>query len=132
MESAAEFCTVLHLSLTVLTIAKEDSMAHTHLQQARGYLGSYNPKSGAFKEWLSPGGTTSAPYGIAIAPDGRVFYDEARSGNIIAFDRKTEKAEMIKIPTPGSIVRNMSVDSTRNRLWLALSGISRIGKIELK
>ncbi len=41
MESAAEFCTVLHLPLTVLTIAKEDSMAHTHLQQARGYLGSY-------------------------------------------------------------------------------------------
>jgi len=41
MESAAEFCTVLRLPLTVLTIAKEDSMAHTHLQQARGYLGSY-------------------------------------------------------------------------------------------
>ena len=99
---------------------------------ARGYLGSYNPKSGAFKEWLSPGGTTSATYGIAIAPDGRVFYDEARSGTIIAFDRKTQKAETIKIPTPGSIVRNMSVDSTRNRIWLALSGISRIGKIELK
>jgi virginiamycin B lyase len=99
---------------------------------ARGYLGSYNPKTRAFKEWLSSGGERSAPYGIAIAPDGRVFYQEARSGNIIAFDRKTEKMETVKIPTDGSIVRNMSVDSTRNRLWLALSGTGRIGKIELK
>ncbi len=99
---------------------------------ARGYLGSYNPKSGAFKEWLSPGGASSAPYGIAIVPDGRIFYDEARSGTIVAFDRKTEKMETVKIPTPGSIVRNMSVDSTRSRVWLAESGVGRIGKIELR
>jgi virginiamycin B lyase len=99
---------------------------------ARGYLGSYNPRTGAFKEWLSPGGASSAPYGIAIAPDGRIFYDEARSGTIVAFDRKSGQVETIRIPTPGSIVRNMSVDSTRSRIWLALSGTSRIGKIDLK
>jgi virginiamycin B lyase len=99
---------------------------------ARGYLGSYNPKTGAFKEWLSPGGASSAPYGIAIAPDGRIFYDEARLGTIVAFDRKSGQMETIKIPTPGSIVRNMSVDSARGRIWLALSGTGRIGKIELK
>src|ERR1700694_5387698 len=99
---------------------------------ARGYLGVYNPKSGAFKERLSPGGAGSAPYGIAIAPDGRIFYNEAHSGVIVAFDRKSGQMETIKIPTPGSIVRNMSVDSTRSRIWLALSGTSRIGKIELK
>jgi virginiamycin B lyase len=99
---------------------------------ARGYLGSYNPANGAFKEWQSPGGTGSAPYGIAIAPDGRIFYDEAGTGNIIAFDRKTSKTELIKIPTGGSIVRNVSVDSTRKRIWLALSGVGRIGKIELR
>jgi len=99
---------------------------------ARGYLGSYNPRTGAFKEWLSPGGASSAPYGIAIAPDGRIFYDEARSGSIVAFDRKSGQVETIKIPTPGSIVRNISVDSTRSRIWLALSGTSRLGKIELK
>jgi virginiamycin B lyase len=99
---------------------------------ARGYLGSYNPASGVFREWQSPGGSGSAPYGIAIAPDGRIFYDEAGTGNIIAFDRKTSKTESIKIPTGGSIVRNVSVDSTRKRIWLALSGVGRIGKIELR
>ncbi|MFL5464389.1 MAG: hypothetical protein ACJ8AC_10180, partial [Gemmatimonadaceae bacterium] len=99
---------------------------------ARGFLGSFNPKTGAFNEWLSPGGATSAPYGIAIGPDGRIFYNEARSGNMVAFDSKRSKAETIKIPTSGSIVRNIAVDSTRSRVWLALSGIGRIGKIELK
>jgi nucleotide-binding universal stress UspA family protein len=41
MESAAEFCSVLRLPLTVLTIAKEDATAQSNLQQAKGYLGSY-------------------------------------------------------------------------------------------
>jgi hypothetical protein len=40
--------------------------------------------------------------------------------------------ETIRIPTSGSIVRNMAVDSTRGRVWLALSGISKLGKIDLK
>lgn len=41
MESAAEFCTVLGLPLTVLTIAKEEQMAKNILQQAKNYLSSY-------------------------------------------------------------------------------------------
>ena len=41
MESAAEFCTVLGLPLTVLTVAKEEPMAKNILQQARSYLSSY-------------------------------------------------------------------------------------------
>jgi virginiamycin B lyase len=99
---------------------------------ARGYLGSYNPRTNGFKEWLSPGGDRSAPYGIAVAPDGRIIYNEARTGSMVAFDRKTEKSETVKIPTSGSIVRNMAVDSTRKRVWLALSGIGKIGKIEIR
>ena len=41
MESAAEFCTVLNLPLTVLTIAKEEAVARGNLQQAKSYLSSY-------------------------------------------------------------------------------------------
>jgi nucleotide-binding universal stress UspA family protein len=41
MDSAAEFCTRLNLPLTVLTIAKEDTLARNNLQQAKGYLSSY-------------------------------------------------------------------------------------------
>jgi len=41
MESAAEFCSVLKLPLSVLTIAREEALAQTTLQRAKGYLGSY-------------------------------------------------------------------------------------------
>jgi streptogramin lyase len=48
------------------------------------------------------------------------------------FDPKTEKMEVVPIPTRGSVVRNVTVDSARNRLWIAESGVSRIGRIDLK
>jgi nucleotide-binding universal stress UspA family protein len=41
MESAAEFCTVLKLPLTVLTIAREEALSQNNLQRAKSYLGSY-------------------------------------------------------------------------------------------
>jgi len=41
MESAAEFCTVMGLPLTVLTVAKEEKLADAVVQQAKSYLGSY-------------------------------------------------------------------------------------------
>ena len=41
MESAAEFCTMLKLPLTVLTIGKEESVTRANLQQAKNYLSSY-------------------------------------------------------------------------------------------
>ena len=41
MESAAEFCSVLHLPLTVLTIAKEEKVGETVLKQAKSYLSAY-------------------------------------------------------------------------------------------
>jgi len=42
MESAAEFCTVLGLPLTVLTIAKDEKVGHTVLQGAKAYLSAYS------------------------------------------------------------------------------------------
>lgn len=41
MESAAEFCAVLHLPLTILTVAKEEKMAESVVQQTKCYLRSY-------------------------------------------------------------------------------------------
>jgi virginiamycin B lyase len=102
---------------------------------SRGYLGMYDPKTKATKEWKTPSfkpETSTNPYGIGVAPDGKVWFNEARPGNMVVFDPKTEKMEVVPIPTKGSVVRNVSVDSTRGRLWLALSGTSRLGRIDLK
>ena len=51
---------------------------------------------------------------------------------MVLFDPKTEKMEVVAIPTHGSVIRNVSVDSTRWRLWIAESGVSRLGRIDLK
>jgi len=96
----------------------------------RGYLGALDPKTGKVREWKSPS-ENAGPYGIAIGTDGRIWYDESRSNTMVAFDPKTEKMETVKIPTATAIVRHMQTDSTHHRIWLALSGTGRLGKIEL-
>jgi virginiamycin B lyase len=45
---------------------------------ARGYLGHFDPSNESLlKEWPSPGGSESEPYGIAITSDGEVWYSES-------------------------------------------------------
>src|SRR5205823_3906106 len=103
-----------------------------YTDHARGKLGRLDPATGQVREFTCPGGDGSQPYGIAVGTDGRIWYDESGSDDIVAFDPATERAQTVKIPTPGSVVRNMAVDSTRHRLWLALSGVQRLGRIDLK
>ena len=99
---------------------------------ARGKLGRLDPVTGQVRDFDSPGGAGSAPYGIAIGTDGRVWYDESGRDQIVAFDPATARTETVAIPTRGSVVRNMAVDSARARLWLAESGVQRLGRIDLK
>jgi streptogramin lyase len=87
-------------------------------------------RTGEVREWRSPGGD-AGPYGIAIGSDGRIWYCESHTGSMVAFDPKTEKMEVVAIPTPGAVVRHVQTDSTRSRIWLALSGTGRLGKIEV-
>ncbi len=51
---------------------------------------------------------------------------------MVAFDPKTEKFETFTIPTGGATVRHIAVDQARGRIWLALSGTGRIGRIDLR
>jgi len=69
---------------------------------------------------------------MAAGTDGRIWYNESGRDQMVAFDPASERFETVKIPTPGSVVRNMAVDSSRARLWLALSGIQKLGRIDLK
>jgi virginiamycin B lyase len=101
-----------------------------YTDNARGYLGALNPANGAVREWRSPT-PNSGPYGITIGTDGRVWYNEASSSLVVAFDPRTERMETVPIPTPGCVVRHMVTDTERRRLWLALSGTGRIGRIDL-
>ena len=95
----------------------------------RGKIGRYDPGDGSFDELDTPT-PDGQPYGIAIGPDGRLWYDEASSGLMVALDPGTREQETVRIPTPNAIVRHMVTDSARGRIWLALSGTGRIGRID--
>src|SRR4029077_46805 len=85
------------------------------------------------RDFPCPGGADSRPYAIAVGTDGRIWYDESGKDEMVAFDPATERVALtVPIPTKGSVVRNVAVDSTRARLWLAEAGVQRIGRLELK
>lgn len=101
----------------------------------RGYLGMYDPRTKTSKEWKTPNQApehTSNPYGIGVAPDGAVWFNEARQGNMVRFDPGSGAMAVVPIPTRGSVIRNVTVDSARGRLWIAESGVSRLGRIDLR
>src|SRR5438552_15869154 len=77
---------------------------------ARGYLGHFDPASGKLlKEWASPGGTGSEPYGIAITNDGVVWYSESgvNRNTLDRFDSKSDSFRNMQIPSGGGVVRNL-------------------------
>ena len=113
-----------------LSITKDGRIWYT--DYARGYLGMYDPRTKTAKEFKTPG-DRSAPYGIGVAPDGAIWFTEVREGDMVRFDPRTETmGAVVHIPTAGSVVRNVSIDSARSRLWIAESGVSRLGRIDLK
>jgi virginiamycin B lyase len=59
-----------------IALAPDGTIYYT--DYARGYLGHFDPASGKLlKEWASPGGTGSEPYGIAVTKEGEVWYSES-------------------------------------------------------
>ena len=99
---------------------------------SRGYLGRYDPKTGQTKEWPSPSGAKSQPYGIATVGN-IVWYSESgvNKNTVVRFDPATEKFQTWLIPSGGGVVRHM-VTSPQGVLWLALSGINGIASVEIK
>ncbi len=100
---------------------------------SRGYLGRFDPKSGEMKEWPSPGGQDSHPYGIAATPDGAIWYCESgiKPNTIVRFDPDTEGFETWAIPSGGGVVRNM-VSTPEGNLYIACSGVNKVGIVYVK
>jgi len=113
-----------------IAITPDDKVWYTDF--SRGYLGRLDPATGEVKEWLSPSGPKSLPYGIA-ATKGAIWYNEsaAKPNTIVRFDPKTEKFQSWAIPGGGDIVRNMDVDRDGNPI-VANSLENEVGVVEVK
>lgn len=113
-----------------LALAPDGTIFYT--DYARGYLGHFDPASGKLlKEWASPGGDGSEPYGIAISSDGVVWYSESgvNPNTLVRFDPKSESFGAEKIPSGGGTVRNM-VATPAGKLYLACSGVNKVAVVE--
>jgi virginiamycin B lyase len=99
---------------------------------ARGFLGRLDLKTGEVKEWQSPSGPKSEPYGIVFTK-GAVWYSEsgAKPNTIVRFDPKTEKFQSWAFEGGGDIVRNMDVNPDGNPVT-AHSLVNQVGLIDIK
>ena len=114
-----------------LALAPDGTIFYT--DYARGYLGHFDPMQGRLlKEWASPGGYGSEPYGIAITDDGEVWYSESgvNPNTLIRFDPQSESFSRKEIPSGGGVVRNM-VSAPNGRLYLACSGVNKVAVVEI-
>jgi virginiamycin B lyase len=114
-----------------IDIARDDLVYYT--DYGRGYLGRLDMKTGKVEEWPSPGGRTSRPYGIAIAPNGDVWYVETGVSDknmLVRFDPATQQMQTWPIPGGGGVVRHM-VAAPNGDLWLADSGVGKITRVRV-
>jgi virginiamycin B lyase len=113
-----------------LALAPDGSVFYTDF--ARGYLGHFDPAAGKFlKEWASPGGEESEPYGITTTNDGEVWYSESgvMPNTLVRFDPKSESFSKKEIPSGGGVIRNMVATPDR-RLYLACSGMNKVAVVD--
>jgi virginiamycin B lyase len=99
---------------------------------SRGFLGRLNLATGEHKEWQSPSGPQSQPYGIVFTK-GAIWYNEsfAKPNTIVRFDPKTEKFQSWAIPGGGDIVRKMDVTPDGNPVT-ANSLTNQVGLVEIQ
>jgi virginiamycin B lyase len=115
-----------------IALAPDGTIYYTDF--ARGYLGHFDPAARKLlKEWASPGGAQSHPYGIAITSDGEVWYSESgvKPNTLVRFDPKSESFSTEEIPSGGGVVRNM-VATPDGRLYLACSGVNKVAVVDPK
>jgi virginiamycin B lyase len=115
-----------------LALAPDGTIYYT--DYARGYLGHFDPVSGILlKEWPSPGGGQSHPYGIAVTSDGEVWYSESgvKPNTLVRFDPGSEAFSTEPIPSGGGVVRNM-VATPDGRLYLACSGVNKVAVVDTR
>lgn len=113
-----------------LALASDDTIYYS--DYARGYLGHFNPATRKVEEWPSPGGSGSEPYGIAVSPDGLVWYSESgvKPNTLIRFNPKTKAFSSTPVPSGGGVIRNM-VATKNGKLYMACSGVNKVAVADI-
>ncbi len=114
-----------------IAVTADDTIYYT--DYARGYLGRVTLTPWNVEEFKSPGGERSRPYAITATSDGAIWYSESgvEPNTIVRFDPKTATFQTWPIPSGGGVVRHM-VTAPNGDLWIACSGVDRIGRVRIR
>lgn len=89
-----------------------------------GVYGRMDPKTGTVELFDAPRGR--GPYGIAAAPDGRVYFASLAGSYVGRIDPGTGAVTVLSPPTPGQGARRVWPDS-RGRIWVSEWHAGRLG-----
>ena len=90
----------------------------------RVLAGRLDPGNGRVKVFEAPNGP--GPYGIAVAPDGAVYYASLAGSHIARVNVETSTATVIRPPTQGQGARRVWADS-RGRIWVSEWNAGKLG-----
>jgi virginiamycin B lyase len=113
-----------------IAVTPDDVIWYT--DYARGFLGRLEPQTGRVTEFASPAGRNSQPYGITNTSDGVIWYSESgvQPNTIVRFDPADSSFQSWPIPSGGGVVRHI-VSSSDNDVWIACSGVNRVGRVSV-
>jgi virginiamycin B lyase len=111
-----------------LDVLRDDTIFYG---DSRGYLGRFDPRTGAFKEWPSPSGADSSPYALVVVND-IVWYNESgtRPDALVRFDPKTEKFQSWAVPSGVGIMRHIRATPDGN-IVIHQSSSNRVGLVTI-
>jgi virginiamycin B lyase len=89
-----------------------------------GIYGRLDPKVGRVRAFSAPRG--EGPYGITTTPAGEVYYASLAGSYLGRIDVRTEKATVLRPPTPGQGARRAWSDS-RGRIWISEWNAGKVG-----
>ena len=81
-----------------------------------GVIGRFEPKAEKMQVWDAPRG--NGPYGIALTPQGTVWYVSLAGNYLAEIDRTSGTPRIVEPPTPQQGARRVWSDS-QGRLWIS-------------
>lgn len=99
-----------------------------------GRVGIYDPADQSFQGWVTPAGENSAPYGMAIDHENRVYFVETdpQPNMFVGFDPTTEEFFYREaVPSGGQTIRNMRYDRATQTVWFG-ADTNTIGRARIE
>lgn len=112
-------------------IAATSDGAIWYVDYSRGFLGRLEPANGHVKEWASPSGPASLPYGMAVDDADRLWYVETgvQPNRLVGFDPRSNTftfGQDVGDPA-ASTIRHMYFNPLTRELWYGADQ-NRIGR----